>query len=487
MGMRTNHQGMVIPQGPESAHLRRSIWLTLLRVVQVALQIEGTLLLMRGRSYRTGPDPDDPVVISEKEVQAKGLENEVLVGQTGCNGFCEKGPLMVVAPDQIFYGGLKEDDIPFLVEEHFLKGRPVKKLMYTPPEDETPIPSMGQIEFFKHQMLIALRNRGRIDPEKIDEYIAHDGYEALGKALTSMEPEAIIDEIKISGLRGRGGAGFPTGLKWEITRDSHEDEKYLICNADEGDPGAFMDRSILEADPPIKMIWINGSNVINQAPDSLYTAEAFKRIPFKVVVDAFMTDTAQRADLFLPSALMLEHEDIVGSYLQNYIHHVEAVLEPPGKSRTDFWILTELGKRLRPPITLPDAESCFRASLELPCLDISVDKLRSKKFIKAQRPQIAYEDLKFDHPDGKYDRQQTRRKQCHQHHCQKQSRQHLKEFRNSHQQIFDPTAIKTGQNADHNANYQCEKSCCESNQHSGSSPADNTGQNIPSKIVRTQQ
>jgi anaerobic selenocysteine-containing dehydrogenase len=161
-------------------------------------------------------------------------------------------------------------------------------------------------------------------------------------------------------------------------------------------------RSILEADPPIKMIWINGSNVINQAPDSLYTAEVFERIPFKVVVDAFMTDTAQRADLFLPRALMLEHEDIVGSYLQNYIHYVEPVFEPPGEAKTDFWILTELGKRLRPPIILPDAESCFRASLELPCLDISVDELRSKKFIKAQRPQIAYKDLKFDYSDGKY-------------------------------------------------------------------------------------
>jgi anaerobic selenocysteine-containing dehydrogenase len=161
-------------------------------------------------------------------------------------------------------------------------------------------------------------------------------------------------------------------------------------------------RSILEADPPIKMIWINGSNVINQAPDSLYTAEVFERIPFKVVVDAFMTDTSQRADLFLPSTLMLEHEDIVGSYLQNYIHHVEAVLEPPGEARTDFWILTELGKRLHPPIMLPDAESCFRASLELPCLDISVDELRSKKFIKARRPQVAYEDMEFDHADGKY-------------------------------------------------------------------------------------
>lgn len=156
---------------------------------------------------------------------------------------------MVVQPDNIFYQQLKEKDIPFLVEEHFLKGRPVQKFMYVPPKEQAPIPKMSDINFFKDQVLVVLRNRGRIDPEKIEEYIAYDGYQALAKALTEMTPEQIIEEIKISGLRGRGGAGFPTGIKWELCRKAKGDIKYIICNADEGDPGAFMDRSVLEADP----------------------------------------------------------------------------------------------------------------------------------------------------------------------------------------------------------------------------------------------
>jgi len=168
---------------------------------------------------------------------------------TGCNGFCAEGPLMAVQPDNIFYCQLTEKDIPHLVEEHFLKGRPVKKLMYVPPEEELPVPKMSDIDFFTHQMLIALRNRGLIDPEKIDEYIGRDGYTALAKALTSMKPKEVIDEVKLSGLRGRGGAGFPTGMKWELTRAADGDVKYIVCNGDEGDPGAFMDRSIIESDP----------------------------------------------------------------------------------------------------------------------------------------------------------------------------------------------------------------------------------------------
>ena len=185
----------------------------------------------------------------EREIARHHLENEVAVVATGCNGFCERGPVMVVQPENIFYQQLKEKDIPFLVEEHFLKGRPVQKLMYVPPKEKAPIPKMSDINFFKDQVLIVLRNRGRIDPEKIDEYIAYDGYQALSKALTEMTPGQIIDEIKISGLRGRGGAGFPTGIKWELCQRANGDVKYLICNADEGDPGAFMDRSVLEADP----------------------------------------------------------------------------------------------------------------------------------------------------------------------------------------------------------------------------------------------
>ncbi|MBC8183176.1 NADH-quinone oxidoreductase subunit NuoF [candidate division KSB1 bacterium] len=185
----------------------------------------------------------------ESEIIKQGLKDEVTVIATGCNGFCERGPVMVVQPENIFYQELKEKDIPFLVEEHFLKGRPVEKMMYVPPKEEAVIPKMSDIEFFKHQLLVVLRNRGRIDPEKIDEYIGYDGYRALGKALTEMKPEQIIEEVKTAGLRGRGGAGFPTGIKWGFCEQAEEDTKYLICNADEGDPGAFMDRSILEADP----------------------------------------------------------------------------------------------------------------------------------------------------------------------------------------------------------------------------------------------
>lgn len=185
----------------------------------------------------------------EEEIANRGLEDEIQVVPTGCNGFCERGPIVVHQPDGIFYQQVSEEDIPMLVEEHCLKGRPYKKLMYIPEEGEPPIPKLADIEFFKHQRLIVLRNRGLIDPEKIDEYIASDGYTALVKALTEMTPEEIIEEIKASGLRGRGGAGFPAGIKWEICRRSPGEMKYLICNADEGDPGAFMDRSVIEADP----------------------------------------------------------------------------------------------------------------------------------------------------------------------------------------------------------------------------------------------
>ena len=185
----------------------------------------------------------------EKELAKQGLSEEVLVVMTGCNGFCAVGPIMTVMPDGIFYHSLTEEIIPHLVEEHFLKGRPVEKLMFVPQEEEVAIPKMTDIGFFAHQTLVALRNRGMIDPEKIDEYIARDGYRALAKALTKMTSDEIITEIKNSGLRGRGGGGFPTGLKWEFCKRAAGDTKYVICNADEGDPGAYMDRSIIEADP----------------------------------------------------------------------------------------------------------------------------------------------------------------------------------------------------------------------------------------------
>ena len=184
-----------------------------------------------------------------REIAAKGLTDEVAIVETGCNGFCAAGPIMVIYPEGTFYQYVKADDVKEIIEEHIVKGRPVKRLMYKEPVTETPIPHMLDIPFFGKQMLIALKNRGLIDAEKIDEYIARDGYMGAAKALTQMTPDEVIEEVKKSGLRGRGGGGFPTGLKWSFARKSQGDMKYILCNADEGDPGAFMDRSILEADP----------------------------------------------------------------------------------------------------------------------------------------------------------------------------------------------------------------------------------------------
>ncbi|MDP2644162.1 MAG: NADH-quinone oxidoreductase subunit NuoF [Desulfobacterales bacterium] len=184
-----------------------------------------------------------------EEIALKGLAEKIKVVETGCNGFCAKGPLMVVQPEGIFYQKLSVKDIPVLVEEQFIKGNTVNKLLYKDPVSKKVIPLQKDIPFFAHQTPRALKNKGIIDPEVIDDYIARDGYIGLSKALFEMTPEDIIEQVKISGLRGRGGAGFPTGLKWEFARKSPGDLKYVLCNADEGDPGAFMDRSILEADP----------------------------------------------------------------------------------------------------------------------------------------------------------------------------------------------------------------------------------------------
>ena len=185
----------------------------------------------------------------QKELERLELSDEIKIIETGCNGFCAVGPVMLVQPEGIFYQKLKVKDVPHLVEEHFLKGRPVKKLLYVEPASKETIPRMDEIPFFKDQMFWAMRNKGLIDPEVIDEYIARDGYFGAAKALQEMSPEEIIAEVKMSGLRGRGGAGFSTGLKWEFASKSTSEIKYVLCNADEGDPGAFMDRSILEADP----------------------------------------------------------------------------------------------------------------------------------------------------------------------------------------------------------------------------------------------
>lgn len=185
----------------------------------------------------------------EREINKLGLQDEIRLIITGCNGFCALGPLLLVKPDDILYQKVTVADVPELVSEHFLKGRPLKRLLYKAPDSAEIIPFMENIPFFSKQLLWALRNRGILDPEKIEEYIARDGYLAAHKALVEMTPEEIIEEVKKSGLRGRGGAGFPTGTKWEYAQKSPGPIKYVLCNADEGDPGAFMDRSILEADP----------------------------------------------------------------------------------------------------------------------------------------------------------------------------------------------------------------------------------------------
>jgi NADP-reducing hydrogenase subunit HndC len=183
------------------------------------------------------------------EVEKHDLNDEVQVVMTGCFGFCEKGPIVKVLPDNTFYVQVKPEDAVEIVEEHLVKGRQVTRLLYLDPETEKPISESGQMEFYKKQVRIALRNCGVINPENIDEYIARDGYAALANCLSQKTPQEVIDVIKLSGQRGRGGGGFPTGLKWEITSKSVADQKYVVCNADEGDPGAFMDRSILEGDP----------------------------------------------------------------------------------------------------------------------------------------------------------------------------------------------------------------------------------------------
>jgi NADH-quinone oxidoreductase subunit F len=183
------------------------------------------------------------------EIKKQGLEDEVYVATTGCNGFCAVGPLLVAYPDGVFYQKLKPQDVPYFVEEYLLKGRVVKKHLFESPEKDIAIPKIKDINFFSHQVLVALRNRGLIDPDQIDDYIARDGYLGMAKALLEMTPETIVEEVKASGLRGRGGGGFPTGLKWQFCQQAKGSPKYILCNADEGDPGAFMDRSILESDP----------------------------------------------------------------------------------------------------------------------------------------------------------------------------------------------------------------------------------------------
>ncbi len=192
----------------------------------------------------------DVIIERFREVLAENkYDQEVQVVQTGCFGFCEQGPIVKIHPDNVFYVRVTPGDVREIVEEHVIKGRRVSRLLFTDPADNEKVEESRKMGFYKKQLRIALRNCGLIDPEQIEEYIANEGYMALGKVLTEMTRDELISAIKISGLRGRGGGGFPTGLKWEFTKAVKGDEKYILCNADEGDPGAFMDRSILEGDP----------------------------------------------------------------------------------------------------------------------------------------------------------------------------------------------------------------------------------------------
>ncbi|MBQ2823398.1 MAG: NAD(P)H-dependent oxidoreductase subunit E, partial [Oscillospiraceae bacterium] len=189
----------------------------------------------------------------QTEIDKNGLHDEVQVVKTGCFGLCALGPIMIVYPEGSFYSMVKEEDIPEIVSEHLLKGRIVSRLLYQETVTDSGIKSLNDTSFYKKQLRIALRNCGVINPENIDEYIGTDGYAALGKVLTEMTPDQVIQEILDSGLRGRGGGGFPTGMKWKLARNivPDADQKYVCCNADEGDPGAFMDRSVLEGDPHV--------------------------------------------------------------------------------------------------------------------------------------------------------------------------------------------------------------------------------------------
>lgn len=186
----------------------------------------------------------------EQEIKNRNLEEDVCVVGTGCFGLCAVGPIIIIYPEGAFYSGVKVEDVPEIVDEHIVKGRLVEKLLYHEKAlGNVAVKSLSETNFYKKQTRVALRNCGVINPEKIDEYIARDGYQALIKCLTELDPQQVIDIVKASGLRGRGGAGFPTGVKWQFAKNQINDTKYVCCNADEGDPGAFMDRSVLEGDP----------------------------------------------------------------------------------------------------------------------------------------------------------------------------------------------------------------------------------------------
>ncbi len=208
-------------------------------------------VLVCGGTGCTSSNSQAIIAALEKEIAANDLTKEVQVVQTGCFGLCALGPIMIVYPEGCFYSCVKVEDIPEIVSEHLLKGRIVTRLLYdeTVNKDGNSIKALNETDFYKKQVRVALRNCGVINPESLDEYVANDGYQALAKCLTEYTPEQVIQIVTDSGLRGRGGGGFPTGRKWALTAPNKADQKYVVCNADEGDPGAFMDRSVLEGDP----------------------------------------------------------------------------------------------------------------------------------------------------------------------------------------------------------------------------------------------
>lgn len=206
-------------------------------------------VLVCGGTGCTSSHSTEIIAEFEKEIAEKGLADEIKVIRTGCFGLCALGPIVVVYPEGAFYSQIKVEDVPEIVDEHLIKGRIVKHLLYDDTVAGDTVKSLNETQFYKKQKRVALRNCGVIDPENINEYIAMDGYQALAKCLTEYTPDEVIQIVKDSGLRGRGGGGFPTGLKWSFTRKNQADQKYVVCNADEGDPGAFMDRSVLEGDP----------------------------------------------------------------------------------------------------------------------------------------------------------------------------------------------------------------------------------------------
>jgi NADH-quinone oxidoreductase subunit F len=237
------------------------------------------------------------------EIRKQNLENEVFLATTGCNGFCAAGPLMIAYPDGILYTKVQPEDIPEFVETYLVKGRIDENHIYRDPETGRFIPKIKDIDFFRHQMLVALRNRGIIDPENINDYIGNDGYLGAARALLEIDPAQIIEEVKASGLRGRGGAGFSTGLKWQFCAAAAGNPKYILCNADEGDPGAFMDRSILESDPHAVLEgMLIGARAIGANKGYIYV-----RAEYPLAIDRLHVAIAQARDYGLLG------DDILGS------------------------------------------------------------------------------------------------------------------------------------------------------------------------------